>query len=106
MGGRCAIRAYSPDHLPICGPVPDFAKYQTAYKMLKHGPKHQPFDPAPYQSNLYVITGLGARGFMAAPLLGDIMSALISGEPLPVPASVYQSLHPGRFLIRKLIKGK
>ncbi|PCI51173.1 MAG: hypothetical protein COB49_02745 [Alphaproteobacteria bacterium] len=104
-GGRCAIRAYSPDHLPLCGPVPDFVKYQAAYEMLKHGPKHQDFVSAPYQKNLHIISGLGARGFMSAPLLGDIMSALICGEPLPVAKAVYESLHPARFLIRKLVKG-
>ncbi len=105
-GGRCAIRAYSPDHLPFCGPVHDFEKYKTAYKMLKHGPKHEAFTLAPYQKNLYAITGLGSRGFMAAPLLAEIMSALISGEPLPVSKAVYESLHPARFQIRKLIKGQ
>lgn len=106
IGGRCAIRAYSPDHLPLCGPVPNYQKYHTAFEMLKHGPRHKNFPPAPYHPNLYMVSGLGARGFMAAPLLGDILSALISGEPLPVPRSVYESLHPARFLIRELIKGK
>lgn len=105
-GGRCAVRAHSPDHLPFCGPVPHMAKYKTAYEMLKHGPRHRDFEPAPYHQNLYMIAGLGARGFMTAPLLAHIMSALISGEPLPVPKTVYESLHPARFLIRKLIKGK
>ncbi len=103
-GGRCAIRAYSPDHLPLCGPVPDIDQYQTTYKMLKHGPKHKKFEPAPYHENLYIVSGLGARGFMSAPLLGDIMAALIAGEPLPVPMPVYESLHPARFAIRRLIK--
>ncbi len=103
-GGRCAIRAYSPDHLPLCGPVPDFSLYQSSYEMLKHGPKHQKFDPAPYQPNLYVVAGLGARGFLTAPLLADTLAALIAGSPLPVTGEVYESLHPGRFMIRKLVK--
>ncbi|MCF6215793.1 MAG: FAD-dependent 5-carboxymethylaminomethyl-2-thiouridine(34) oxidoreductase MnmC [Emcibacter sp.] len=105
-GGRCAIRAYSPDHMPICGPIADQEQYQAAYKMLKHGPKHQNFIPAPYVPNLYAVTGLGARGFMSAPLLGDLMAALISGDALPVTQAVYESLHPARFLIRALKKGK
>ena len=106
ISGRCAIRAYSPDHLPICGPLPEYTKYSAAYKMLKHGPKHQDFISAPYHSGLYMIAGLGSRGFMSAPLLAEVLSALITGEPLPVPRAVYESLHPARFLIRKLIKGQ
>ncbi|VAW06477.1 hypothetical protein MNBD_ALPHA01-1275 [hydrothermal vent metagenome] len=105
-GGRCAIRAYSPDHMPVCGPLPDFPKYHAAYEMLKHGPKHQDYINAPYQPNLYILSGLGARGFLSAPLLGDMLSALISGTPPPLPEAICQSLHPGRFMIRKLIKGK
>ncbi|MBL4613172.1 MAG: bifunctional tRNA (5-methylaminomethyl-2-thiouridine)(34)-methyltransferase MnmD/FAD-dependent 5-carboxymethylaminomethyl-2-thiouridine(34) oxidoreductase MnmC [Emcibacter sp.] len=106
IGGRCALRAYSPDHLPLCGPLPDDTRYREAYASLKHGPKHMDFDTAPYQENLYILSGLGARGFMTAPLLGDIMAALISGDPLPVPDKFYHSLHPARFQIRDLIKGR
>jgi len=105
-GGRCAIRAYSPDHMPICGPVADQEKYQASYAMLKHGPKHQNFIPAPYVPNLYTVTGLGARGFMSAPLLGELITALICGGPLPVTQAVYEGLHPARFLIRALKKEK
>ncbi|PCI33525.1 MAG: hypothetical protein COB54_04295 [Alphaproteobacteria bacterium] len=105
IGGRCALRAYSPDHLPLCGPLPDAGQYQTAYNQLKHGPRHQEFDPAPYQPGLYMVSGLGARGFMSAPLLGDMMSSLISGAPLPLSTPLYESLHPARFLIRNLIRG-
>jgi len=105
-GGRCGIRAYSPDHMPLCGPVADHEKYQTAYQMLKHGPQHKPFPPAPYMPNLYTVSGLGARGFLTAPLLGDIIAALMTGRPLPVTQKVYEALHPARFLIRTLTKGK
>jgi len=105
-GGRTARRAHSPDHLPLCGPVPDFAGYKTAYEMLKHGPRHRDFPPAPCQPNLYMVTGLGSHGFMAAPLLAEILSAVISGQALPVPKAVYHALHPARFIIRSLKKAK
>jgi len=104
-GRRCSLRAYSPDHLPICGPVPDFTKYSTAYAALRHGPKHQAFPPASYQPNLYMVTGLGARGFLTAPLLSNMITALIAGTPLPAAPHVAEMLHPGRFMIRALIKG-
>ncbi|MCF8474867.1 MAG: bifunctional tRNA (5-methylaminomethyl-2-thiouridine)(34)-methyltransferase MnmD/FAD-dependent 5-carboxymethylaminomethyl-2-thiouridine(34) oxidoreductase MnmC [Emcibacter sp.] len=104
-GGRCAIRAASPDHMPLCGPVPNNEYYHYAYKMLKHGPKHQIFSEAPYHQNLYILSGLGARGFLSAPLLGAMLCAIIAGEPLPLPRTVYESLHPARFIIRNLVKG-
>ncbi|MCF6196640.1 MAG: FAD-dependent 5-carboxymethylaminomethyl-2-thiouridine(34) oxidoreductase MnmC [Emcibacter sp.] len=105
-GGRSAVRAHSPDHLPLCGPLPDVAAYITSYEMLKHGPKHRDFPPAPLLKNRYILSGLGARGFMTAPLMAEIITALISGDALPVPRRLYESLHPARFLIRRLIKGR
>ena len=105
-GGRSAVRAHSPDRLPLCGPLPDINAYETAYEMLKHGPKHRDFPPAPLLKNRYILSGLGARGFMTAPLMAEIITALISGDALPVPRKIYESLHPARFLIRKFIKGR
>lgn len=105
-GGRAALRAHSPDHLPLCGPVPDFTEYKAAYQMLKHGPRHRDFPPAPCQPGLYIMSGLGSRGFMTAPLLAEMLSTMISGEPLPVPIAIYHALHPARFIIRSLKKAK
>jgi len=48
---------------------------------------------------------LGSRGYVTAPLLAEMIVAQLSGTPLPVDADIAQILHPGRFLIRGLIKG-
>lgn len=104
VGGRAEVRCASPDHMPLCGPLPIISAYQTQYEMLKHGPRHQIFPEAPYYPALYVSSGLGARGFLTAPLLAQTIGAIISGKPLPVSPHIYQALHPARFEIRRLIK--
>ncbi len=106
IGGRAALRAYSPDRLPLCGPVPDHAAFKEAYQDLRHGPRHKVFAAAPYQENLFMLTGLGARGFLTAPLLAENLAAQIAGAASPLPRHIRQSLHPARFLIRALARGK
>jgi len=104
IGGRAAIRGVSPDHMPLCGPLPIATQYEVEYAMLKHGPRHQNFAKAPYYPGLYTICGLGTRGFLTAPLLAEILTAIIGGKPVPTPRKIQHALHPARFLIRKLIK--
>jgi len=46
------------------------------------------------------ITGLGARGFVTAPLLGALFADCVTGRVLPVLAEQWQLIHAGRFLDR------
>ena len=104
LGGRRAIRAMTHDHLPLCGPLPNITKYEKLYADLNHGPTHIDFPSAPYHQGLYICAGLGARGFLAAPLLASFLTALMRGEKAPFSKPVAQALHPSRFIIRKLSK--
>lgn len=70
---RAAIRATTPDRLPLCGEVPG-------------------------QSGLYLLTGLGSRGFCAAPLLAEHVAAEIAGAPSPLPTDYARRLSPARFM--------
>jgi len=103
-GGRASIRYFTDDRLPLCGPVPDKVFYQSAYTDLHHGPKHHAFEEARYQDGLYVMTGLGARGFINAPLLAEIITRQISGDIQATSDDILNALHPGRFLVRQLSK--
>lgn len=105
-GGRANIRAMTPDHFPIVGPVFNDEVFKDMYGHLKHGPKGKTFEPAQYIDGLYVIAGLGARGVQSAPLLADILSSYISGMPSPVERAIREALHPARFLIRSIRKGR
>ncbi len=68
---RKAVRATTPDRLPLAGPL-----------------------RAP---GLYVLTGLGSRGFCVAPLLGEHLAARILKQPSPLPLAAELRLSPGRF---------
>lgn len=72
-GARAGYRATTPDRLPMAGQVAE---------------------------NLYLATGFGAHGMTGAPLIGDMLAAMISGEPLPLPAALAQAFAPGRFAAR------
>lgn len=72
LHGRAAIRAAAADRLPLAGAVPD-------------------------QAGLFVLSGLGSRGFSLAPLLGEHVAALIAGAPSPLAASQAALVDPARF---------
>ncbi len=80
---RAALRATTPDRLPFAGPATTSTK----------APDHH---PAPVNS-LQLVGGLGARGFLWAPLLAELIAARAFAEPLPVEASVAAILDPDRF---------
>ncbi len=68
---RAAIRATTPDRLPLAG------------------------ETAP---GLFVLTGLGSRGFCVAPLLAEHVAALAAGAPSPLPADLAARVDPKRFV--------
>ncbi len=78
VAGWAAVRAATPDHLPIAGEL------------------------AP---GLLVLTGLGSRGFSTAPLLGEHLAALITGAPSPLPLDLQAAVDPGRFAARAAKRG-
>ncbi|NVK18279.1 MAG: bifunctional tRNA (5-methylaminomethyl-2-thiouridine)(34)-methyltransferase MnmD/FAD-dependent 5-carboxymethylaminomethyl-2-thiouridine(34) oxidoreductase MnmC [Methylocystaceae bacterium] len=105
-GGRASIRAMTGDHHPMVGPIFSKDWYREEYHRLKHGPRAKKFARAEYIDGLFTICGLGARGVQTAPLLADILSSYIAGTPCPVENTIREALHPARFLIRDIIKGK
>jgi tRNA 5-methylaminomethyl-2-thiouridine biosynthesis bifunctional protein len=70
LQGRAAIRAATPDRLPLAGQVAD---------------------------GLYVLGGLGSRGFSFAPLLAEHVAALALGAPSPLPEAQARLVDPARF---------
>ena len=107
--GRASVRAMSPDRFPIAGPVPDVQYFEDAYSELHHGPHRTKnrwfqFPDAKWETNLYMIGGLGSRGFVSAPLLGVLIANMISGGVMPVPVDQYSALHTARFMVRRLQK--
>ena len=73
LEGRAAVRAATADHLPLAGAVPD----------------------AP--PGLFVLGGLGGRGFCLAPLLAEHLAARILDLPSPLPRELSTLVEPARF---------
>ncbi|TDR75231.1 tRNA 5-methylaminomethyl-2-thiouridine biosynthesis bifunctional protein [Photobacterium lutimaris] len=100
VGVRCASR----DHLPFVGDVCQYDSLLSQYADLKD--QQNSAEDVPVYHNLYAMIGLGSRGLSSAPLLGELLASQIAGDPLPLPNSVLEALHPGRMWVRKLVKGK
>nr|WP_316627140.1 FAD-dependent 5-carboxymethylaminomethyl-2-thiouridine(34) oxidoreductase MnmC [uncultured Brevundimonas sp.] len=66
---RAAIRATTPDRLPLAGALDE---------------------------GLYILGGLGSRGFCVAPLLGAHLAALILNRPSPLPRDLASRVSPRR----------
>lgn len=99
---HAAIRMTTPDRYPVVGALPDTAFFQQAYAELRHGRANQAFPMACYQPGVWIAAGFGSRGLTTSGLGAELLAALLTGEPLPVQATLYRHLHPARFLLRAL----
>lgn len=70
LTGRASVRAATPDRLPLCGEI---------------GP------------GLFVLGGLGSRGFSFAPLLAEHLAATLAGTPSPLPREAADLVAPAQF---------
>jgi tRNA 5-methylaminomethyl-2-thiouridine biosynthesis bifunctional protein len=82
LSGRAGVRATTPDHLPLAGAAPDAA------------------------SGLFVLSGLGSRGYALAPLLAEHVAALAAGAPSPLSAAQAALVAPARFRERARRRGR
>ena len=106
LRGRAAVRAATPDYLPVAGPVPDWYSIDTSYADLRKNRKLLLPQRAQYQPGLYVLGGLGSRGFTYAPLAAEVVASWICGGAMPVAGELVKALHPTRFAIRTLGKNR
>jgi tRNA 5-methylaminomethyl-2-thiouridine biosynthesis bifunctional protein len=73
LSARAAVRAATPDRLPLAGRLDD---------------------------GRYVLGGLGGRGFTWAPLLAEHVAAIAVGAPSPLPRELADIVDPNRFARR------
>jgi tRNA 5-methylaminomethyl-2-thiouridine biosynthesis bifunctional protein len=73
LQGRAAVRATTPDRLPLAGAVAE---------------------------GLFVLGGMGSRGFAAAPILAEHVAALALGAASPLPDALSRIVQPARFAER------
>jgi len=101
-----AVRANTPDRNPLIGQVPDLPAMTAQYAGLSRDASTQFAETGTYLPGLYINAAHGSNGLATAPLAGEIVAGLISGEPLPVDRAVLDQLNPVRFLIRDLKRQK
>lgn len=106
LPARSALRCTSPDYLPLIGPVVDAQAFRERYAELAKDASRQPTAPAPWYPGLYINAGHGSRGMISCPLSGELIAAWLNDEPLPLPADVVAAVHPTRFMLRRLIRGR
>lgn len=98
---RAAIRCTTPDRLPVAGPLPDHAAWNGRTTSGAGLPSGSAI-PGWFHDGIFLCTGLGSRGLVTAPLLGEVLASEAFGDPLPVERAVAEMLHPARFWRRRL----
>ena len=106
VSSKARLRCMTPDHMPMVGAMPDIAAHKRQFGHLSKDKRWRYDQPAPVIDNLYMMTGLGARGLCTAPLLADILTADICGTPYPLDNEQLFNLAPNRFVIRDIIRRK
>ena len=102
---RVGVRAVTPDHLPLVGPIDDKTLFsERFFKFAKGYQRHVP-TPQPLP-NAYLCSGFGAKGLASCWLSGETLASIITGTPLPISNTLYKALYPARFWLRQLQKSK
>ncbi|MGR2738169.1 bifunctional tRNA (5-methylaminomethyl-2-thiouridine)(34)-methyltransferase MnmD/FAD-dependent 5-carboxymethylaminomethyl-2-thiouridine(34) oxidoreductase MnmC [Billgrantia sp. Q4P2] len=104
--GRAALRAASPDKSPYAGPVPDVEAWRAAYAVLAKDASRVPAVPGRHHPGLWISAAHGSRGMASAPLCAELIASRICDEPLPLEWPLVDHLHPGRRVIRDLIRNR
>ncbi len=100
--GRVAFRATTPDYWPIVGAIAEEVFYREQYWDLKDGKPARGYLPARYLPGLFITTGHGSRGLVSCPLAAELIADMANVEPLCMPRTLLDHLHPARFLVRQL----
>ena len=93
LDGRVGWRLQSDDRLPLLGPVPD-SLVATGSR-----PADQP-RRVPRQPGLCVFSALGSRGITQAALGAEVLASWLTGDPVPLPATLVDALDLARFSSR------
>lgn len=104
VGLWAGLRAAPPDRVPLVGAVCNETDFLERYADLRNG--RDPATNPPYRKGLYILAGLGARGYQLGPLLGDVIADLIAGTPPALEKDVLEAINPARFLARGLKRGE
>ncbi|AHE67220.1 bifunctional tRNA (5-methylaminomethyl-2-thiouridine)(34)-methyltransferase MnmD/FAD-dependent 5-carboxymethylaminomethyl-2-thiouridine(34) oxidoreductase MnmC [Legionella oakridgensis] len=101
-----AIRAATPDYLPLVGPVAQPESFKQHFAALaSNAQRWLPFSAA-CLPGLYVCAGFGSRGLTSIPISAEWLAAMINREPHCLPRKLIQAISPARFLRREIIRSR
>ncbi|WP_104204616.1 bifunctional tRNA (5-methylaminomethyl-2-thiouridine)(34)-methyltransferase MnmD/FAD-dependent 5-carboxymethylaminomethyl-2-thiouridine(34) oxidoreductase MnmC [Billgrantia saliphila] len=103
--GRAGVRAASPDKSPYAGPVPDADAWRRDYAALGKDATRVPDVPGRHHPGLWISAAHGSRGLASAPLCAELIASRICDEPLPLEWPLVDHLHPGRRIVRDIVRG-
>lgn len=106
VAARAAFRCSGHDRLPYVGPVPDADAWRRDYAALALDARRVLHSPGVHRSGLWASVAHGANGLVGAPLAAEMLASRMLDEPMPRSAAEVDALHPGRRLIRELIRGR
>ncbi len=87
----CGMRSTSRDHVPVIGEVIDVPRMLQEHPAIVRGATA----PLQHISDLFVLNGLGGRGFVFAPLMAQwLTERIITGRPIP------ESVHSDRLFYK------
>jgi tRNA 5-methylaminomethyl-2-thiouridine biosynthesis bifunctional protein len=90
LHGRVGWRHQTDERLPLVGAVPQGMAEA-------HGERLRDVARVP---GLWMLAGLGGRGFTWAPLLGEALAALMAGGPWPMEARLIDAVDPARQAVK------
>lgn len=106
LEGRAALRCATPDRLPMVGPVPDNEAMAARFAVLGKNADASLAEPGAFLEGLYTSAGYGSRGLAYIPLATELLCWHLLGGAPPLSRELRTALHPARFLIRDIIRGK
>lgn len=104
--GHAAARPTTSDRYPFAGGLPDVDCFKQDYEDLKHGRTSQSYPKATYQDGLFVLGGFGSRGLTTSGYCANALSHLMSNQTESEQDKLLTALHPARFLVRQMKRGK
>ncbi len=102
ISSQLAVRATTPDRLPLVGRLPDIQAMRGRFAALSKNAHHQFDEPGCYYEGLYVSAGHGSTGLCTTPLCAEFLASLITSDCLPLTQHSMNLLNPARFVIRDL----
>ncbi len=102
LDGAVGFRCVAPDRMPLVGALPDVVAARTHKASLAGA--H--LADLPRCQGLYCAAGFASRGLIWAALAAEIIASVIEGEPLPVEGDLADAFDPGRFVLKRVRRGR